>query len=688
MTEATRDVTVRVSVVGGKIDKLPDFDKAATAANTFFNRVNSGFAEWQNQSNRAVGTTMAVVDQLKSIGQIAIAPAGLEDLEQAVEAVAAKQAQASEAASSSAATQAAAADAVQQSQNQVTQSLFKTIQLRERLAIVAREKTNEEKQVASDAILKEIALRERLAAYRRAATEEAKKQESEKAEATKKAGDEMQRNMLQAAGAIAQSMAAGTQFLATLRVLGGESDSMEELAENFAKMQAIVQGVAAGTQAFNSINSGLTALQASAAAASAQLAATGTTATVTQGALIRLAPAAVAAQAALGPIALVVAGIGLAIATTAAAAEFFEADLPDDAAKTERALARVVEQLDLMRKRIEANARAMSAQNDLLRNELELRMQIEGSAGTPEAIQEATDLAAKAATDEAQSRVEAEQNAAAKRATELEQKRNALLKERHDIETERQETKIWWGDGYDVSAEKQQREKEIAKELEFLQPQIIDEKTASQGVGVELNRDTMAEFAAAVEALPQDQQAAYEEVLSNFATGLQQALTTANNDIQSSLRENELAATENERKQTEARKAFEEEQNIALQLQNTPTQRQEIEQQINAAAQTGNLNAGIDALSGVVTGDREQELRNQLAAGNLTREQLLQELVDASEFETEKAALEKEIDILKQQAQALASTRTALVESQENVRREMQQLQEEIRQVRSAQTQR
>lgn len=687
MSEVTRDVTVRVNVVGGKIDKLPDFDKAATAANTFFNRVNSGFAEWQDQSSRAVGSTLAVVDQLKSIGQISIAPVGLENIETAVEAIAVRQQQASHAATESAHEQAAASEAVEQAQDEVSVSLFKTIQLRERLAVVARDKAAEEKQVTADAVLSQIAVRERLAAYQRAAAAEAVKQETDKAEAAKKAGDESQRSMLQAAGAIAQSLAAGTQFIATIRVLGGESEDLKKLAENFAKMQAIVQGVSAGTQAFNSVNSGLTALQASAAAATSQLTATGGAATLTQGALIRIAPAAAVAQSALGPIAVVVAGIGLAITVAQAAGKFFEAKLPDDAARSERALARVTEQLEQMRRKIEANARAISAQNELLRNELELRLELDG-AGTPEAIQENQALATKAATDDAQSQIAAEQNAAAKRAADLEAKRNALLKEQADIEKERQEAKKWWGNNADVSADKKQREKEIRNELQQITPQIIDEKTASQGVGVELRHDTMAEFAAAVEQLPQDQQAAYEEVLSNFTTGLQQALTTTNNEIGSSLRENELAASENERKQSDARKAFEEEQNTALRLQNTPDERMAIEQQINSSAQSGNLNAGIDALSGVVSGEREQELRNQLAEGNLTREQLLQELVDASEFETEKAALEKEIDILKQQAEALATTRTALLESQEAVKQEMQQLQEDIRAVRAAQTQR
>ena len=688
MSEVTRDVTVRVSVVGGKIDKLPDFDKATTAANTFFNRVNSGIAEWQQQSSQAVGSTMAVVEQLKSVGQINISPVGLENIEQAVEAIAARQQQVSSAATTSASEQVAASETVEEAQDQVTQSLFKTIQLRERLAVISREKATEEKNAAAESTLKQIALQERLAAQRRAATDEAKQQEAEKTEATKKYSEEQQQKMLQAAGAIAQSLAAGTQFISTLRILGGESESLEELAVNFAKMQALVQGLAAGTQAFNSVNSGLAALQSAAAATTAQLAATGGTATLTQGALLRLAPAAAAAQAALGPLAIAVAAIGLAVTATAAAGEYFEADLPDDAAKSERALGRVINQLDVMRARIEANARALTAQNELLRNELELRLQIEGGAGTPQAIQESQALAMKAATDEAQSQVAAEQNAAEKRAAELRQQRNALLKEKADIERERQETRDWWGRGSDVSAEKKQREREIGMELQALQPRIIDEVTASQGVDVQLTAASMAEFAAAIERLPQDQQAAYEEVLSKFATGLQQSLTTANNDMQSAIRENELAVTENQRKQDEARKLFEAEQNIALDMQASPAKQQEIQQQINAAANAGNLNAGIDALGGVVSGEREQQLRNQLAEGSLTREQLLQELVDASEFETEKTALEKEIGILQQQAEALSATRTALVESQEAVKKQMQQLQEEIQQVRSAQTRR
>jgi len=155
--------------------------------------------------------------------------------------------------------------------------------------------TTKEGKWAAEATFKEIALAERLAAHHRAASKEAVK-----------LGETQQKEMFAASSAIAGALAATTQFVATLQLIGGDSPEIEELARQFAKVQGIVQGIAAGSQAFNSLNQGLTSLQAASAAATAQLTATGGAATFTQGALIRLAPAAAAAQTALGPLAIAI----------------------------------------------------------------------------------------------------------------------------------------------------------------------------------------------------------------------------------------------------------------------------------------------------------------------------------------------------------------------------------------------
>ncbi len=219
------------------------------------------------------------------------------------------------------------------------------------------------------------------------------------------------------------------------------------------------------------------------------------------------------------------------------------------------------------------------------------------------AIQENQALATKAATDDAQAKIEAEQNAAAKRAADLESKRNALLKEQGDIEKNGRRL----SDG-GARVQMSQRIRSSARQKSSGNSSSSHRRSSTKRLprrvsGPNAARHDGLSSRPPSSSCPQEQQAAYEEVLSNFTAGLQQALTTSSNEINSSLRENELAASENERQQTDLRKSFEEEQNIALRLQSSPEERLQIESQINAADASGNLNAGVDALSGVVSSE-------------------------------------------------------------------------------------
>ena len=526
--------------------------------------------------------------------------------------------------------------------------------------------TATEGQSAAEIAFKKIALAERLAAHTRKNNTEQVKQENEKKEAAKRSGEEQQRQMFAATGALAQSVAAGTQFVSLLRMIGGEGENIDELARKFAVVQSTVQGIAAGTQAFNSLNQGLDTLHEAAAAATSQLAATGGTATVTQTALIRLAPAAATAQAALGPIGLAIAGISLAVAAVKAASDYFSEELPDDSERNAKAFERVNNQLAMMKRQIDSNARSMEAQNNMLKTELDLRNQISGKT-TDKDIQEGLGIEVKTATDTANAATQTEQNAAAKRMAELQNERRQLVTEQEQLVQQDQTEKSWWGgDGKDPKREEEK--KRIQKRLEEITPQILDEAASAEGVGVELTPSTMAEYAAAIENLPQEQQAAYEQVLDKFAQQMSTAIQSANQQLEASLRENQQALNDNSRSVEDARKAYEEEQNIALRLQSSPQERKALEQSVNTATATGNLNAGIDAVSGVVSTEREQELRNQLAQGNLTREKLLAEIADAAEFETEKAELEKQVAALKEQATAIQATREELTKAQQKVK--------------------
>lgn len=832
--EAVRDVTVRVSVQGAKIDKFPDFEKMTTAADGFLNTVESGLKILKSDSETVMAATNRLTDQLREAASIKLGDLGLGEMRSAVEDMASAIEAVNDVGNvdlggftetaSNVANVASAIEALNDEISQSAQEFDETVKASSDLAAVGKElasldmsgfdlsdatgeverlpqleretinltrqmagqeignmgfgkatnaayalseaaedvkekteslasvdvkslglptaasaaqelsekitvvvddlnnaaltltsasgsaasaikdasdemanaaatqkaavedvaqATVEEGASAAEIAFKKIALAERLAAHNRKNSAEQVKQETEKKEAAKKSGEEQQRQMFAATGALAQSVAAGTQFVSLLRMIGGDSDNIEALAQKFAMVQSTVQGIAAGTQAFSSLNQGLDTLQEAAAAATAQLSATGGTATLTQTALIRLAPAAATAQAALGPIGLAIAGISLAVATVKAASDYFSEELPDDSERNAKAFERVNNQLALMKRQIDSNARSMEAQNNMLKTELDLRNQISGKT-TDKDIQEGLSIEVKSATDTANAATQSEQNAAEKRKAELQNERRQLVTEQEKLIQQDQEDASWWGgDGKDAKREEEKRR--IGKRLGEITPQILDEAASAEGVGVTLTPTTMAEYAAAIEKLPQEQQAAYEQVLDKFAQQMSTAIQSANQQLEASLRENQQALDDNSRKVEDARKAYEEEQNIALRLQSTPNERKELEQSVNSATATGNLNAGIDAISGVVSTEREQELRNQLAQGNLTREKLLAEIADAAEFETEKAELEKQVAALKEQAAAIQATREELTKAQQKVQEEMRILHDEIRQTQQAQ---
>lgn len=776
--EATRDVTVRVSVVGGRFDKFPEFEKITTAADAFYKMNNEGMRQMRVGYADATKDVAALETSLRGLYENAAKSFGFNDISAAVEQLSQAQKELSSIDISDMNSEDAigaverlaqlerevlnlsrqissqeignlgmgkAADAAYEL-SEATEDVQKQAQalgavdvnalglptavnaaqgLSEKVETVVGQLTNaglvltdvsetaagaitaaadqmesaaKAQQTAVDSLaqaaedegkstaeltFKKIAVSERLAAFNRKAATEYLKQENDKKEAAKKSGEEQQRQMFAATGAIAQSIAAGTQFISLLRMMGGEGEAIEDLARKFAAVQATVQGIAAGTQAFNSLNQGLDTLQEAATAASAHLTATGGAATFTQGALIRLAPAAAAAQAALGPLAIAVAGVSLAIAGITAVSEYFAVELPDHSEENARQFEKVNFQLETMRKKIEANSKAMSAQNVLLQTELSLRQTLEGTT-TGADVMEGYGNTANLAASDAKDATKQERAAAWKQANDMREKRQALLDEKFALETEDANQQSWWGgDGKDEKREK--RKQQISEEIAQLQPQISNYEAASEGPGVQLAVDTIAEYTAAIEKLPEDQQAAYEAVLAEFVSTMNSAMQTANSGVESALRDNEQQLQENVRAQQDATSAFEEQQNIALRLEQNPEERAKLQDSVNQAAASGNLNAGIDAVSGVVSTEREQELRNQLAQGNLTREKLLAEIADAAEFETEKAELEKQVKALQEQAAALRATREELTAAQQQVQDEMRILRDELQQTQQVQ---
>jgi len=614
MSDAIRDVTIRVGVIGGKAEGLDKLGNQLSTADAYLKSIKADMKDVTAEAKLMKTATSEFAESMKEAAAVDLGDMGLGAAKTAIDEYTAAQKASVEAANEAATQQVEATKEVE-------------------TAVKQEEKT------ATESAFKRIALSERLAAHQRKTKDEALKAEAEKSAAFKKASDDQRAQMLGASTAIAGALAAGTQFVSTIKLIAGESPEIEELARQFAQVQGVVAGIAAGTQAFNGLNQGLTSLQSAASAATAQLAATGGTATMTQTALIRLAPAAATAQAALGPIGLAIAGISLAVAAVKAASDYFSNEMPDDSDRNARAYERVNNQLAEMKRKLDSNARSMEAQNRMLQVEFDLRQKIAGET-TISDIDEQVNKDIKAASDQANTATATEQNEAAKRLAALQDE---------------------------------------------LTPQALTEAQGAEGLGATLTPETIRDYSAAIQQLPEEQRSVYEETLSKFEESLKNSLSSATDELQSKLRDNEQALKDNKRSVDDATKAYQDEQNTALRLQASPAERKALEQSVTEATATGNLYSGIDALSGVVSSEREQQLRNQLAQGNLTRQKLLEEIADAAEFETEKAALEAQVATLNKQADALDATRDQLTKAQKRVEERMTKLSEDIAATQMAQ---
>lgn len=725
MSEVTRDVVVRVSVIGHKVEGLTNWAEHRTAADGYMEGVTTGMREIAAEAKLMTAATTEFTESLKSAAGTKLGDMGLSDARAAVQQISdvlddvgnvnvggtsdatddvndvksaieslneeisqsvigleKSWAAADELAAAGAKVEtelaAALATAAQEADRLAQAELDAKHEAVEATKAVETATQNEAKS-AAESTFKKIALQERLAAHQRKSTEQVLKDEKLKKDAIVGSGEEHKRQLFAASGALAQSLAAGTQFISTLQLIGGESKEIEELAKQFAHVQAVVQGISAGNQAFSSLNTGLTALQASAAAASAQLTLTGGAATFAQGALIRLAPAAAMAQTALGPVAIAVAGIALAVTGVMAVAKYFEDELPDDTEQSRRAFERLNRELDDTKRRIDSNARSLDAQNHFLRAELELRTLLKGGSDAAD-VDEGLSIDVKTATDTANAKIQSDKVTAKKTSAELQKERDAVQKENDEI----------FRSGRGITGNKEMTTKnrqtfeDNKRRLWELDSQISEQNFTAADVGVSLSETTMSEFASAVQELPDEQRAAAEQTLKDFQAAIQSAVESAKSQVDSELSKVSTDIAANDQAGRDEISKFEAEQNIALRLQNDPSERSKLEQDVNMASATGNLNAGIDALSGVVSTEREQELRNQLAQGNLTRQKLLEEIADAAEFATEEAQLEAQIQVLNDQRAKLDSTRERLVESQKAINERIDRLGVEVQEAQRA----
>lgn len=726
MSEATRDVTVRVSVVGGKVDKFPDFAKMTTAAEGFLQTVESGLKILKSDSETAFAATSKLTDQLREAASMNFGDLGLGEARAAVEEVAAAveavndvgnvdlggitdstsgvndvtsaiEALNEEISQSVTGLEAswAAADQLAESgkklEDDLTSSIESATQAAENLAQAELDAkyevesateavetaTKQEGATAAETAFRKIALAERFAAHQRKVKDETIKQEKEKEAAFKKSGEEQQKQMFAAGGALAQSLAAGAQFVATLQLIAGESPEIEALARQFAKVQGTIQGIAAGTQAFNSLNQGLAGLQAASAAATAQLAVTGSTATFTQGALIRLAPAAAMAQAALGPIGIAVAGISLAIVAVQTAASFFSDDMPEYVGESKSAVEELNDEITKSLGAIDRASNAVKLQNSLFEQQLELKRMIDGSL-TTEDLKASVESNLKVAADAFTATIKKEIKSAELQIAKLKEQEQLLVAENMDL---------YGNDSQEATKKRQQNSQEAERlraEIDALQvgrAKFIDQKDNVIGMNPENAAATMGELTAAITQIPEEFRDSFSTAVDEFSKQQIQILGGAYSDLNMQITDGSRKLKESQSEQDRLKDQFNREADIAAKLTDNPTKVAEL----NAAVASGKtVGESFDSIRGELPERLQEDLQAKFRQGNLVKADLQAALRDAADVTKEREDLNQNLMAIVESASLVADAQATAKSAAVGLKEKIKALQEEVRAIEMA----
>ena len=660
MTEAVRDVVMRVSLRPGEKMDLPDWVKATGSAAQYFRGVEEGYrklvaassqatAKIEEQQTATEGVTEAVsqeadeisaemkritasVDQaIDAFDGIAQTADSLEDVKRAVEAYAAEIQ--------------AAMNLDPEQTTEVTRALL------------------EEGERLFDESQKRI-----IDAERKSTTQRMAERDRLKA-AQQQSALQFQSTWMEALQNIAGASTQFATIIAQSKLLGNDKQNIEELARTFVEVQASIGMINAGAAGMKQLSDGLMKVQQAAQAAQASMALTGAAATFTQGAMIRLAPAAAAVHAAMGPIGLILGAISVAALAVQAATSFFGDKLPDDTKEAEKALEAYNDQLRDTQERLSNVSRELERQNTAMWAQFEVQKMQQGGAVTPEQMREQF-VGQHGAIVKANRQRLAEAGATAEGSLSEEQ-RKQLLDAQELVRTTRESRESFAqysvGDRRRagiIGARSDATNAETA--LEQLREKMGLNNLDRIRQSSENDPERLSEL---IKVLPDAMQQAFKEAIAQNQQDQFQFRVDAVRGMEQETKSIAGQTKDLDRQMQDADKAFRDEQNRARQL--NEMQRTGGMGDLMSQLQGGNLLQGIDALSPFLGSDRQQALRNREADNTLTTADLLAELADAQEFDTEKAQLDQQLKILQDQQDELKETRDKIGEIMQSMLDEM-----------------
>lgn len=670
MTEAIRDVVMRVSLRPGEKMDLPDWVKATGSAAQYFRGVEEGYrkivqasaqatAKIEEQQTATEEVTEAVATEADEIAAemkritasidqaidafdgIAQTADSLEDVKRAVEAYASE---------------------IQAAMN-LDPDQFAEVQ---RALLEEGERLFEESQ------------RRILDAERKATTQRMAERDRLKA-AQHQAALQFQSTWMEALQNIAGASTQFATIIAQSKLLGDDKQNIEELARTFVEVQATIGMINAGAGGMKQLSDGLMKVQQAAQAAQASLSLTGAAATFSQGAMIRLAPAAAAAHAALGPIGLVLGAISVAALGVQAATSFFGDDLPDDVKEAEKALERYNDQLRFTQERLSVVSSELERQTQAMRAQFEVQKMQQGGAVTPEQIREQLVAGHGAVEQESWQRIQ-QAGATAEGTLSPEQQKQLVDAQRAAQEARAESQRIEAlprgdrerGLRYEARATAEEAEARLGAVREGFGLNALDRIRGS----MESDPERLSEM---IKVLPEKMQQAYKEAIAANMQQRFQFRADAARELEQGSKSREGEMTDLDRKMQDADKAFREEQNRALDLRRL--QQDGGMDQLMGQLQGGNVLQGLDALSPFIGSDRQQELRSRAADNTLTTADLLAELADAQEFETERQQMDDLLKVLREQKDTLQEQRAQILSMQQDVLDEMKQTSDQMAKV-------
>lgn len=602
MSDAIRNIVMRVQLQPGEQAALPDWTKATGAAAQYFDKITTGTKEAATQINETRANVEKLAGWLDSAGneleQLAGSVDSLEDVKTAVSAYGAE---------------------IQAAFDLNTEQ---TEQVIKQLTAVAEQMYNESSA--------------RIVAEEKAAADKRIGEQRRVAEEAAKAANDFRQNWVGGLASLAGAAGAAGQLLGVVKLLGAQNDDIEQLARHFVAFQATFQAFQAGASGLNALNEALGKLQIAASAAQTQLAATGASATLTQGALLRMAPAAAAAQAALGPIGLALAAISVAAVAVQAGFAFFGEDLPDDTELATQRLEEYNQALQETQRELDGVGKLLAGNMNLIRQEAELQKALNGGDINAQDIQLNLQNETRGANRSAQVEFDKAVAAAAGqllqgRSKELNTRLKGEQVTRFDVQQlekeSRDKARLFGADDPRVAAIDEML-KEASRELET-RLKLLDLKGT--------NVAESGRIAIKSEGLPVDLRSQILDPVNGLIEDENRAILAARQALQQEQADINQKINEGATRIKEQQAQFDRERTIALQLQQEPGQLKKVEQQLRGQ----NLFQGIQTLRPLVDTEEVRRLEGLLADQKLTVNDLLKSLQDAASIDEEAAALEQ-----------------------------------------------